>query len=51
MSLNLYDILTSVINENKVRLALNESVSENEIMDAITYFYDNLASDPKGITS
>lgn len=23
----------------------------DEIMDAITYFYDNLASDPKGITS
>ena len=39
MSLNLYDILTSVINENKIRLALNESVRENEIMDAINGKY------------
>ncbi len=39
MGLNLYDILVSVINENKIRLSLNESVGQNEIMDAIKEKY------------
>lgn len=39
MSLNLYDILKEVINESKFKRPLNESVSQNEIMDAIKEKY------------